>query len=269
MPDKSRSNEGHSQATRLSPAPLEALFISIIALGQKDSPDPQDSLQLLAYCDQALDLLSTSGQRLDRLKVHLIAGAAMLDLLEAGHPQANLEIGLQHYLQAGDLWAQSSTEPFPVLQEKGAQLIGLLIRTLPFVPEAHQPDVEDLIQGLSKDLGESFGEDARLQKAGIAQLSLARLLVSAANAAPGFDERPQALESAGRLAAQAALWLERSGAAHLTRQALDLAAELAPAGNAGPGDAPAGEWQCPSCNSHIPPDSEFCNHCGARTARGA
>jgi len=41
----------------LSPDPLTALFISIAALGQRESSDPQDSLQLLAYCEEALDLL--------------------------------------------------------------------------------------------------------------------------------------------------------------------------------------------------------------------
>ena len=269
MPDQPRNNQGRSQATQLSPDPLTALFISIAALGQRESSDPQDSLQLLGYCDEALRLLGNSDQRLDRIKIHLVAGAATLDLLEAGHPQADLENGLRHCLQAGDLWAQPSTEPFPILQEKGAQLIGLLIRTLPFAPEAHQPDVENLIQALSKDLGESFGEDARLQKAGIAQLSLARLLVSAAHAVPDFEERPQALQSAGRLAAQAALWLQRSGAAYLVRQALDLAAEYPPPENAPSANANADKWQCPSCGRSVPESSEFCNHCGASIARGA
>lgn len=280
---------GHSQTGSMRDQPLDVnngagtpdvdrgrlteIIRAIQILGQQIEDDPSASGELFALSKEALRLLEENGSQVEKLQFHLVASGAMLNLLEADHPQAHLEVGMLHCMQAGFIWNQCGGDPIPALHDAGATIIGLSIRYLPFVPEEHIPSVEALILALSEDTGIMIAADACLRQEGLAQLTLARLLAGAARATPDFEQRHQALESAGELSLQAAQWLWTSGAKELAQEAVAFNREL----QQGESPVPITEHskkrvdirQCPACGFPVSPTLSHCQNCGLSLVEGA
>jgi len=273
MEDESQKRHEYGDEPSLQAGTLDGILNSIWELGQRADEEPGLALRLLSLSEHGLDLVPSSGRAMQRLQLHLAAGSSMLDLLETSHPKADLERGLQHCLQAGEIWSRVGEDPLPMMPDTGALLIGILVRYLPHMPEEHASNIEDLIDALSEDLGVVLGGNAGIRQAGLAQFSLAQLLASGAHAVSEMELKIEALHSAGELAQQAALWLRQGGASDLANQATTFAMDLQQREKHVPlderGMQMTGTWQCPSCGTTNPQGLEACYRCGAGVGQGS